>query len=166
MNDALASIALSFGAGAAVGDRAEDGALAVAGMPRTRRKPPIFPFMLPPGILTTTTVGSFLDLPDQFGPPMGWFWDVTSLSVAGFTAGAIAVTRNAPFVTAAGNPVAIESVTSFTQAGVINFPQHGPPLLDGNERLIFTVTAAITGVVQVSGAVIAVPASRIDEYLS
>lgn len=164
--DAIASIALSFGAGAAVGERAGETALAVAGMPYRRRCPPVFPFPLPPGILTTTTVGSFLDLPDQFGPPMGWFWDVTMLSVTGFTAGAVAVTKNAPYVTAAGTPVAIEPVTFFTAAGVTQFPQKGNPLLDGNDRLIFTVSSALTGTAQVSGTVIAVPVSRIDEYLS
>lgn len=164
--DALATIALSFGAGAAIGDQSEAGALAVAGMPVRPCKPAVFPFMLPPGILTGTTVGSFLDLPDQFGPPAGWFWDVTSLSAAGFTAGSVAVSRNAPFVTAAGAPVAIEPVGSFSQAGILNFGQKGNPLLDANDRLVFTVTAAITGVVQISGTVIAVPAGRIDEYLS
>ena len=166
MNDAIASIALSFGAGAAVGQDADDEAMAVAGMPRRPRKPPVFPFNLPPGVLIATTVGAYLDLPNQFGPPSGWFWDVTSLTAAGFTAGAVAVTRNAPFQTAAGNPVAVESVASFTAAGVLTFSQKGNPLLDASERLVFTVTSAITGVVQVSGTVIAVPASRIDEYLS
>lgn len=167
--DAIASIALSFGAGAAIGDGAEDGALAVAGMPRRRCGSPVFPFSLPPGILTGTTVGSFLDLPDQFGPPQGWFWDITSITAAGFTAGTVTVTRNAPAVTPAGTPVAIEYVAQVAaaNAGVpVAFPQKGNPLLDGNDRLVFTVTSAITGLVQVSGTVIAVPASRIDEYLS
>lgn len=164
--DAIASIALQFGAGAAVGDQAEDGALAVAGMPRRRCRPPVFPFPMPPGTLMGTTVGSFLDLPDQFGPPAGWFWDVTSLSITGFTAGAVTVTRNFPAVTAAGTPVAIETVGVAAAAGVLPFGQKGNPLLDGNDRLVFTVTSAITGLVIISGTVIAVPASRIDEYLS
>jgi len=164
--DGIASIALQFGAGAAVGEGAQEGALTVAGMPVRRPKPPVFPFSLPPGLLTGTTVGSFLDLPEQFGPPSGWFWDVTSITLSGFTAGTVAVTRNAPFVTAAGTPVAIDVVSAFTAAGVLAFPQKGNPLLDGNDRLVFTVTAAITGLVQVSGTVIAVPVARIDEYLS
>lgn len=168
MSDALASIALSFGAGAAVGDGAEDGALAVAGMPRVRRCPPVFPFMLPPGILTTTGVGTFIDLPDQWGPPLGWFWDITMISCAGFTAGSIAVARNFPFVSTAGNPIAVEPVASFAQAGVTAFPQKGNPLLDSNDRLVFCVTAALTapnGVV-ISGSAIAIPSARMDEYLS
>ena len=168
MSDALASIALSFGAGAGLGQGADETAMIAAGMPVRRRCPPVFPFMLPPGILTTTAVGSFIDLPDQWGPPMGWFWDITMISCAGFTAGSIAVARNFPFVTAAGNPVAVEPVASFSQAGVTAFPQKGNPLLDANDRLVFTVTAALTapnGVV-ISGSAIAVPAARMDEYLS
>jgi hypothetical protein len=167
MSDAMASIAASFGIGAAVGEGAEDGAAAMAGLPRRRAPgPAVFPFALPPALMTTLTVGSFIDLPDTFGPPMGWFWDVTMISLSGFTSGAVAVSKNAPLITAAGAPVAVEPVTYFTQAGVINFPQKGTPLLDGNDRLVFTVTATITGVVQVSGSVIAVPACRMDEYLS
>lgn len=162
----IAAIAVQFGVGAALGQDAEDGALTVAGMPRRRQLPAVFPFNLPPGTLTGTAVGSFLDLPDQFGPPLGWYWDVTSLTVAGFTAGSIAVTRNAPFVTTAGNPYAIEPVASFVQSGIQAFPQKGNPLLDGSERLVFTVTSTITGVVIISGTVIAVPESRIDGYLS
>jgi hypothetical protein len=162
----IASIALHFGAGAAIGDNAQDGALAVAGMPRRVPKPAVFPFNLPPGVLTAVTVGSFLDLSEQFGPPTGWFWDVTSIALSGFTSGAVAVSKNAPYVTPAGNPVAVEPVTFFNQAGIINFPQKGTPLLDGGDRLVFTVTATITGVVQVSGTVIAVPVCRMDEYLS
>jgi hypothetical protein len=167
MDSGIAAIAASFGIGIGLGQGAEGMAADAAGLPRARKpKPAVFPFSLPPGLLTAVTVGSFIDLPDTFGPPMGWFWDVTSISLTGFTAGAIAVTKNAPFITPAGAPVAVEPVTFFTQAGVINFPQKGTPLLDGNDRLVFTVTATITGVVQVSGTVIAVPASRIDEYLS
>lgn len=165
--DAIGAIALSFGAGAAVGRGAEDGALAVAGMPRRDCRPRVFPFMLPPGSLTGTSVGSFQDLPDQWGPPMGWFWDITSITLAGFTAGQVVVTRNFPYVTAAGTPVAVEIVTPFNVAGTIQFPQHGNPLLDANDRLVFTVSSAITGgPVAISGTVIAIPASRIDEYLS
>ena len=127
---------------------------------------PVFPFALPPGILTATSVGSFLDLPHQFGPRTGYFWDVVALTAFGFTAGAIAVSKNAPLVTAAGNPWAIEPEGSFTQAGVITYPQKGMPLLDATDRLVFTVTAALTGTAQISGQVICVPAERIDEYLS
>lgn len=166
-NDAgLVSIAANFGIGLGAGRGAETAAMEAAGIPCARPRQPVFPFAFPPGILTSTTVGSFLDLPDQFGPPLGWFWDVTSLTISGFTAGALAVSRNAPFVTAAGNPVAVEPVASFTAAGVVTFPQKGNPLLDGSERLVFTVTSALTGVAQVSGTVIAVPAARIDDYLS
>jgi hypothetical protein len=171
VNDAgTAAIALRFsaGAGAALGRGAESAAMAGAGLAVAPRKRPVFPFSLPPGLLTTTTVGSFLDLPEQFGPPTGWFWDVVMLSAFGFTAGAIAVSKNAPLVTAAGAPVAIEPVGSFAQAGVLTYPQKGIPLLDGSDRLVFTVTSALTAPagVQFSGQVIAVPAERIDEYLS
>jgi hypothetical protein len=128
------------------------------------------PFNLPPGIISASTtgiaVGSFLDLPRQFGPPTGWFWDITALSAQGFTAGAIGVSKNAPLVTTTGAAYAIEPVGSFTAAGVIPFPQRGMPLLDSSERLVFTVTAALTGAAQISGQVVAVPAERIDEYLT
>lgn len=167
MSDALASIALSFGAGAGLGASADETAMVAAGMPVPRRCSPVFPFVLPPGSLTGTSVGSFVDLPDQWGPPLGWFWDITSLTVSGFTAGTIVCTRNFPYVTTAGTPWAVEIVTPFNTAGTIQFPQHGNPLLDANDRLVFTVSAALTGSpVVITGTAIAVPAARMDKYLS
>lgn len=170
LDDGVAAIGLRFGVGAAVGGGLGPGSVTAAddaaGMLVRPCKRPVTSFTLPPGILTATTVGSFLDLPHQFGPRTGWFWDITALTASGFTAGAIAVSKNAPFVTTAGQPYAIEPVASFTQAGVITFGQKGMPLLDSSERLVFTVTAALTGTAQVSGQVVLVPAERLDEYLS
>jgi hypothetical protein len=166
--DGIASIALHFGAGAAIGEGAQDGALAVAGMPRRRPQPQIFMFTIPPTPLLTTGVGTFAILSSTVGIPSGWVWDITSLSVQGFSAGAVAVTKAAPAVTAAGTPVAIEQVALFAVAGVQNFPTQGNPLLDANDDLYFTVTGALTapnGVI-ISGTAIAVPVSRLDKYLS
>lgn len=167
----MAAIYARFGIGAAAaaGDPGGDNIGAVleaAGLPSRCARRPILPFNLPPGLLTVTTVGAYLDLPHMFGPRTGYFWDITALSAQGFTAGTIGVSKNAPLVTAAGNPWAIEPVGAFTQAGVITFPQKGMPLLDASERLVFTVTSALTGSCQVSGQVVCVPAERIDEYLS
>lgn len=158
----------SFGAGAAVDSagQAPDMALEQAGMPRHGWKRPVRSMPLPPGILTATTVGSFLDLPHQFGPRTGYWWDITALSASGFTAGAIAVTKNFPFITAAGTAYALEPVGTFTQAGVLAYSQKGLPLLDATERLVFTVTQALTGTAQFSGQVVVVPAERLDEYMS
>lgn len=163
----IIAIAARFGAGAgiAIGDQADAAAADAAGLAVRRRKRPIMPFALPPGLLTATAVGSFLDLPHQFGPRTGWFWDVAALTAYGFTAGAIAVSLNAPLITTAGNPYAIEPVGSFTQAGVITYGLKGMPLLDATQRLVFTVTATLTGQAQISGQVTAVPAERISEYL-
>ena len=164
-----AAIGAAFGVGASVGGGIGEGSADMAafgaGMARRLRRQAM-PFNLPPGLITVTTVGSYLDLPAQFGPPSGWFWDITALSAYGWTAGSIAISKNAPITTAAGNPVAIEPVGSFTQAGVLTYPQRGMPLLDSSERLVFTVTSALTGIAQISGQVIAVPAERIDEYLT
>ena len=160
-----ASFGISAGLGGGLGDGAADAAAEAAGLP-CRRKRPVMPFALPPGILTATSVGSYLDLPMQFGPRTGWFWDIVALTAYGFTAGAIAVTKNFPLVTAAGDPYAVEPVGSFTSAGVLTYSQKGMPLLDGSERLVFTVTSALTGNAQISGQVIAVPAERISEYLA
>jgi len=164
-----AAIGLAFGAGVSagggIGEGAADMAAFGAGLTRRLRRQAM-PFNLPPGLLTATAVGSYLDLPQQFGPPSGWFWDITALTASGFTAGAIGVSKNAPLVTTTGAAYAIEPVGSFTQAGVIPFPQRGMPLLDPSERLVFTVTAALTGTVTISGQVVAVPAERIDEYLT
>lgn len=167
--DAMGAIGASFGIGASIGggigEGATDAAASAAGVPRRARRP-VMPFPLPPGLLTATTVGAYLDLPMQFGPRNGWFWDIVALTASGFTAGAIAVTKNFPLVTTAGNPYAVEPVGSFTQAGVLTYSQKGMPLLDATERLVFTVTSALTGAAQISGQVIMVPAERIDEYLS
>jgi hypothetical protein len=165
----MAAIAARFGVGvgAAAGQGAADLAADAAGMPpRAVCKRPIYPFGLPPGLIVATAVGSYLDLPHQFGPRTGWYWDITSLTVAGFTAGAIAVSINGPWVNSGGTIIGLESVASFPQAGVQPFPQKGMPLLDSSERLVFTVTAAITGSVLITGRVVMVPAERIDEYLS
>lgn len=169
-DDGLAAIGASFGVhagiGAGLGEGAAEAALAGAGTVLRRPKRPVMPFMLPPAILTATSVGSFLDVPGQFGPPTGWFWDITSLSLSGFTAGSVAVAKNAPMTDANGNPIAVEPVASFTQAGIVAFPQKGNPLLAWGDRLVFSVTSAITGVVQISGSVIQVPSERIDDYVS
>jgi hypothetical protein len=162
----IASIALHFGAGAAIGEGAQDGALAVAGMPRRQPKPPVFPYPVPSTLLTGTTVGSFVVA--DFAPQSGWFADITMITLSGFTAGTVVATKGAPAVTAAGTPVAIEYVASFPAAGVLPFPQKGNPLLDANDLLYFTVTSALTapnGVV-ITGVSVMVPVSRIDEYLS
>jgi len=165
----MAAIAARFGVGLAVGAGADDAAADAAGMPVRRPKAPVFPFAPNPGVLTGTAVGSFVQL-DLFTPQSGWFADITSMTMTGFTAGTIAVTRGGPAVTAAGNPVAIEYVAQFTgaQAGVPQaFPQKGNPLLDANDNLYFTVTSALTGgPVIISGTAIMVPVSRIDDYLS
>jgi hypothetical protein len=165
-----AAIGLAFGVGASagggIGEGAGDMAAFGAGLQRRLRRQAM-PFNLPPGLIAAGAgVGVFLDLPPQFGPPTGWFWDITALSAYGFTAGSIAISKNAPIVTPAGNPCAIEPVGSFIQAGVLTYPQRGMPLLDSSERLVFTVTSALTGQAQISGQVIAVPAERIDEYLT
>lgn len=169
-DDGIAAIGARFSIGAAVGAGLGDGAAAAAasaaGLPMARRVRAVFPLNLPPGLLSATTVGSYVDLPMQWGPRTGWFWDITALSAFGFSAGAIGVSKNAPLITPAGNANAIEPVGTFTQAGVISFGQKGIPLLDSTERLVFTVTSALTGVAQISGQVVAVPAERIDEYLS
>jgi hypothetical protein len=171
-DDGLAIISARFGIGAGAGlgpgaSSVDDDVAAAAGMGRMRpQRRPIFSFNLPPGMITATAVGSYADLPMQWGPRPGWYWDLTSLSVYGFTAGAVAVSKNAPMVTAAGNQWAIEPEASFSQAGIVPFPQHGIPLLDPTERLVFCVTAALTGYAQVSGQVVCVPAERLDEYLS
>lgn len=164
----LVAIGAAFGvsAGAGIGGDSADAALEGAGWRRRACRRPIMPFNLPPGILTATAVGSYLDIPHQFGPRTGYFWDITALTAYGFTAGAIGVSKNAPLVTTAGNPYAIEPEGSFTQAGIITFPRKGLPLLDATERLVFTVTAALTGSAQISGMVVAVPAERIDEYMA
>jgi hypothetical protein len=169
-NDAMGAIGASFGiaVGGGLGEGAADAAMDAAGIPRSCKRP-LMPFVLPPGAMTGAAVGDYLDLPAQFGPPLGWFWDIVALSAYGFTAGSIAVTKNFPLVTSAGNPYAIEPVGAFSAAGVIAYPQRGIPLLDGTERLVFTVTSALTlaaGQVQFSGQVIAIPAERISEYLS
>jgi hypothetical protein len=164
-----AAIGLAFGVGASAGGGIGEGAGEMAafgaGLQRRMRRQAM-PFNLPPGLLSATAVGSFLDLPPQFGPPNGWFWDITALSAFGFSAGSIGVSKNAPLVTPAGAAYAIEPVGSFIQSGVLTYPQRGMPLLDSSERLIFTVTATLTGQAQISGQVIAIPAERIDEYLT
>jgi hypothetical protein len=168
-DDAMGAIGASFGIGGSVGGGLGEGAGAAAMTAAGRARPykrPVMPFVLPPGLITSTAVGSYLDLPAQFGPPSGWFWDIVAISAYGFTAGTLAVSKNFPLVTSTGAPYAVEPVGSFIQSGVLTYPQRGTPLLDGSERLVFTVTSTLTGNVQISGQVIAVPAERIDDYLS
>lgn len=166
----MAAIGASFGIGASIGggigEQSGDMAAAATGFVRRPRPVrPVMPFNFPPGLITATSVGSYVDLTDQWGPPTGWFWDILSLSIQGFTAGSIGVSKNFPLVTPAGGAFGLEPVASFTAAGVQSFPQHGTPLLDSCERLVFTVTSTLTGYAQISGMVAAVPVERISEYL-
>jgi hypothetical protein len=162
-----AAIAASFSvsAGGGIGDGAADTALGAIGLTRLRKRP-IFPFQLTPATLTATAVGSFIDIPGNYQPPLGWLWDITSLTAYGFTAGTLAVTYNFPLVTAAGGQYALEPVGAFNQAGVLTFSQKSMPFMDSTQRLVITVTSTITGYVQVSGSAVAVPAERVDEYVS
>jgi hypothetical protein len=169
---AMGSIAASFGIGLGLGAGAEGAATEAAGLPRRGPSPkqPVFPFTPQPYLLIGTAVGSFVQA-DLFSPQSGWIADITSISCAGFTAGSIVATKGAPAVTAAGNPVAIEYAASFPQAGLVLFPQGGVPLLDANDTLYFTVTAALTLAAGAAGAVITatgimVPVTRMDGYLS
>lgn len=169
MDDGMVAIGARFGVTAAVGAGiGEGGAAAAASAAGLAIAPPrrVQPFNLPPGLLSAAAVGSVLDLPAQFGPPVGWWWDITMLSVTGFTAGAVIASKNAPAVTAGGNPAAVEQVWTFAAAGQQPFPQKGNPLLSPGERLVFTVSSALTGTPMISGAVIMIPAERLDEYLS
>lgn len=169
-DDGLVAIGARFGIGAAVGAGLGEGAAGAAadaaGYVRPARKRPIYPFNLPPGLLAVTTVGAYLDVPHQFGPRTSYYWDVTSITIEGFTAGQVNVSKNAPAVTAAGNPYAVENVAQFLNQGTQNMPMRGQPLLDATERLVFTVVSAITGYAQIGGTVVMIPAERIDEYLA
>jgi hypothetical protein len=164
----MAAIGARFGITAALGAGVGEGAAAAAAAAGLAVAPPrrVQPFPLPPGLLTATAVGSFLDLPQQFGPPVGWWWDITMLSLTGFTAGAVIASKNAPAVTAGGNPAAVELVWTFAAAGQQAFPQKGNPLLAPGDRLVFTVSSVMTGAAQIGGAVVMVPAERLDDYLS
>jgi hypothetical protein len=162
-----ATFGITAGLGAGLGPDGTDMALAGAGLARRRHCRPVTPFPLPPGLIASgATTGTFLDLPMQFGPRTGWLWDIVALTASGFTAGTIAVTKNAPYVTTGGSAYAIEPVGSFSQAGILTYSQKGMPLLDSSDRLVFTVSATLTGYAQISGQVIMIPAERLDEYLS
>lgn len=167
-DEGMLAIGARFGigaaAGAGIGDGALEAAAAAAGLP-TAAPRRVQPFNLPSGLLTATAVGSALDLPAQFGPPVGWWWDVTQLSLTGFSAGAVIASKNAPAVTAAGNPAAVELVWTFAASGQQFFPQKATPLLGPGDRLVFTVSSVLTGSCTVSGSVIMIPAERLSDYV-
>ena len=166
----LVAIGARFGVGASVGAGIGEGAAAAAadgaGLARRACRRPIRPFMLPPGLLPAVSIGSYLDLPDQFGPPTGWFWDITSLTINGPSTGTVAVAKNAPAITPGGGAYAVELVAVLTAETPAFFPRKGMPLLDASERLVFTVVSALGSIGSVTGSVVSVPAERIDEYMS
>jgi hypothetical protein len=168
------AIGARFSAGAALGlGRDADGVLAAHGQGWREQ---FFPIPLPPGVLTGTSVGSYIDIPMQWGPRGGYYWDVLGITVTGFTAGVVAVTLNGPAVTAAGAPVAVEWGAQLgpPPAGQIavvqTFTKAAPPFLDPSMRLVFTVVSALTlasgyGGVQITGGIVVVPRNRLDAYI-
>jgi hypothetical protein len=100
-----------------------------------------------------------IDVPQVLGPSGGYWWDVTRLTAAGFSAGTVTVYKNA---VADGN-----QLPSFPQAGVVTFGRR--MLLAPKARLVF-VTAGITlnaGVpgVSVGGDAIQVASWALPDYL-
>jgi hypothetical protein len=100
-----------------------------------------------------------IDVPQLLGPSGGYWWDVTRLTAAGFSAGTVTVYKNA---VADGN-----QLPSFPQAGVVTFGRR--MLLGPKERLLF-VTAGITlnpgaAGVSVGGDAIQVASWALPDYL-
>lgn len=92
--------------------------------------------------------------PATLGPPTGWLWSVRLLSVTGFTAGTVTVTKNA-----AAGPL----VAEYAAAGPQTFPR-GAILLRAGDYLVFT-GAGITGTVLPQGEADAFLAQYLGEYL-
>ena len=100
-----------------------------------------------------------IDVPQLLGPSGGYWWDVTRLTAAGFSAGTVTVYKNG---VADGN-----QLPSFPSAGVLTFGRR--MLLGPKDRLIY-VTAGITlnsgaGGVSVGGDAIQVEAWAMPRYL-
>jgi len=165
----VAAIAVRFGAAAAVGAGAQGAAADAAGLPRRACRLPVYTAPLPGAVLTGVTLGSFIAYP--WYVPDGFLWDVTQVTCAGYTAGTITMTKGAPATVGGG---AIEYLAQFpaTAAGSpVSFPQKGAPLLDANDVVYFTVTSALTLATAgtgalISGYMVVVPHSRLDDYLS
>lgn len=90
---------------------------------------------------------------DLYGPKTGYWWDVRSIQLRGFTAGTVTVFRNSTI----GETVA-------QAAAIGEFTWSAQRVLAPEDQLIFQATG-ITGSVFVTGAAIEVATEWLPEYL-
>jgi hypothetical protein len=104
-----------------------------------------------------------LDLPQTFGPGLGYNWDVHTISATGFTAGTVSGWINVPsLANLAGGPAGALRAP-FTAAGVLNFGKNQLFLRHG-ERLVF-IASGITGSVLISFDATSLTDEYVGEYL-
>jgi hypothetical protein len=120
---------------------------------RVERSHAIFPFDFNPVLAQGSAV--VVAAPAQFSPNEGYFWDVRKVTAASFTAGSVAMYKNA------ANDANAEVV--FTQAGSYFFGS-GQLILNSNDFLVFT-GSGITGNITISGRAILVRADYLADYL-
>jgi hypothetical protein len=107
-----------------------------------------------PGMTLSGGAGT-LDVPDMLGPHDGYYWDLRTLSIQGFSAGTVSVYVNG---------VALQNFRpEFSSAGVYTFGK-GQFILTPRDRLIFAA-AGITGTVIVNGVAVQVEDWLWSEYL-
>jgi hypothetical protein len=119
----------------------------------------IYPVDIPP-VPWNPTTATVLDLPDLFGPKLGTFWDLRSITlVAAESSGTVTMYRNSPL----GDAMYPFTITASGNQVPVFFPR-GSKLLRGGERVVFVQSSAgVATSVAVSG--VSVDASVIGLYL-
>lgn len=122
---------------------------------RIERSHAIFPFDFNPATVPLAAGAGTLNSPGLYSPNEGYFWDIKKITAASFTAGSVAMYKDA------ANDANSEVV--FASAGSYFFGT-GQLLLNSNDFLVF-VAAGITGNVTISGRAIQVRADYLADYL-
>jgi hypothetical protein len=161
--EGIAGIALKFGSAAS-----DLGALsAVSRKERLYRELYQTPVVLPQ--IPVTAGAGVLQPTDSSGPMTGQYWSIRRLVASGYSAGSVAVYRNAVITgTGAAAAAAGEILFTFPQAGAYTFGR-GEMLLSPDDFLVFVATGItlITGQsgVSILGAADCLAAWLLPEYI-
>jgi len=123
----------------------------------------VWPVRVDPTPVPLVAGAGFLDLPQMFGPGLGYNWDIHTISATGFTAGTVSAWINLPsLANLAGGPQGALRFAA-TSAGFANYGKNQCFLRHG-ERLVFVATG-ITGSVLVSVDATSLTDEYVGEYL-
>lgn len=114
------------------------------------------PLIAPQAVTVNGVLG--IDSPDNLKAKTGWYWDIKRLTLTGWSAGTVTVYLNGA-LSAPGEPIEFFATPGRQVYG------KGHQLMHPDDRLI-VIGTGITGFVQLNGAVTAVEAWYLPQYLT